>query len=390
MTFVARSAFFAALLVSIGACGTPVAPPSDAGPADTGIAADAGPLVPHWSSGPDYPTPIAFGAALVLPGADPTTAYLYVIGGTSGTFGVGPFHAEIRRALIQGDGSLGAWEDAGRIGTGAMDNPLAGHGAFRIVGEDGSIGMAVGGGGGAGGYLPVVLGGYIQPVDGSIGMWGGFAPRLSATQGEVYGSFNLFESHQWALVGGMRGTTPLDQVIIAATMAGTSVPTWRDGPPLPAPRFGHGSVQHGTGTPDLFLIGGMGTGGMLASDILTGVRDATSLEITSWATAGTLTSAVVFPQTALIGEHVYVMGGVQGDPLIDPLATRVRVATLTPSMPGVHGTIGTFAPVPGADLPEGRAAGLVATFGSTVYIVGGMMGADHAASTSVIYAQLER
>lgn len=381
------SAPVASLVLLLGACSTPSAQ-SDAGPGDTGATPDAGPFVPSWHATTDYPTPIAFGTALVLPGDG--GAYLYVIGGASGTFGgLAPFHAEIRRALIQSDGSLGAWQDAGAINTGRMDVQLAGHGAIRVVAEDGSIGMAIAGGGGPTGTLGLVLAGYIQTVDGSIGMWGAFPPQISAAQGgQVFGSFNTFESHQLALVGGMQGTTPIDHVIIAATMAGTMVPTWREGPALPAPRYGHGTVQIGMGTPDIYVIGGGGTGGTLASDVLVTVRDATSLEVTSWATAGSLPSPVVFPQVALLGDHVYVIGGVAGDPGFDALATSTRMATAMTGASG-HGQLTAFANVDGASLPEGRAGGIVATFGHTVYIVGGMMGADHAASASVVYAQLE-
>lgn len=389
MTPFARSSTSLAVLVSLAACSSPMMPTDAATvPGDTGVVPDAGPFTPSWSSGPDYPDPIAFGSALVLPA--PGGAYLYVIGGASGTFGsLAPFHAEIRRALIQADGSLGAWEDAGHINTGHADNPLAGGGAIRVYAEDGSNGMAIAGGGGASGYLGLVLAGYVQSVDGSVGLWGAFPPQISTAQGgEVFGSFNSFEAHQLALVGGMQGTTPIDHVIIAATMAGTMVPIWRDGPPLPGPRYGHGTVQVGAMTPDIFVIGGANATGPI-SDVLVTVRDATSLEVTSWATAGALPSPVVFPQVALLGMHAYVFGGVAGDPGIDPLVTSARVATASRGATG-HGLLSAFVPVDGAALPEGRAGGITATFGNVVYIVGGMMGADHAASRSVIWAQLER
>lgn len=386
----ARSLFVWSVLV-LAACGSPSGPGDDAGMStmvDANVPRDAGPLVPTWHSGPDYPTPIAFGTAMVLPGGD-GSAYLYVFGGGSGTFGgLGPFHSEVRRSQIQSDGSLGPWQDAGNVGTGTANYALAGHGSIRVVAEDGAIGVAIAGGGGPSGMLGQVLAGYVQTVDGSFGMWGAFAPLVSATQGgHVHGSFNTFEAHQLALVGGMQGTTPIDHVIIAATMAGTMVPTWRDGPPLPAPRFGHGSAQIGSGTPDIYLIGGMGVGGALMGDILLAQRDSTSLEVTSWVSAGTLTSPVVFPQVATLDSHVYVMGGVAGDPGLDPLVTRVRMAS-APAMGTARPTL-MFAPVPGADLPDGRAGGLVAVLGHTVYIVGGMMGTDHMASASVIYCQLE-
>lgn len=386
-----RRSLSLSVVLALGACTPgPVVSGTDAGPADTGVPPDAGPLMVSWSTGPAYPHPVAFGTAIVLPGGD-GFAYLYVVGGTDGTFGsLSTIHADIQRAQIQADGSLGAWQLAGSIGNGSADIPLAGHGMIRVVADDGAIGMAIAGGGGPTGTLGQVLAGYVQNVDQSVGMWGAFTPVISAAQGgQVFGSFNTFEAHQLALVGGLQGSTPVDHVIIAATMD-VSVPTWRDGPPLPQPRYAHGSAQVGVSAlPDIYLIGGLGTGGSLASTVLVAVRDST-MEVTSWASAGTLPGAVAFPQISVMGDHVYVMGGVAGDPGFDALVTSVRVASATASTVSAHGTLSEFAAVPGGDLPEGRAGALVATFGTTVYIVGGMMGPDHASSASVIYAQLER
>ena len=396
MTLLTRSRMSLVLLLSVivgglAACNPPASTP-DASTNDAYVPRDTNaPFVPSWHAGPDYPTPIAFGAAMVLPGMD-GLPYLYVIGGAEGSFAdITQFHSEIRRAPIQADGSLGAWVDSGNIGTGVGNVQLAGHGAIRVVAEDGAIGFAVAGGGNSMTALPKVLAGYIQ-VDESIGMWGGFTPVISAAQGgQSFGSFNSFESHQLALVGGMGASGPTNHVIIAATMAGTMDPVWRDGPPLPTARYGHGSVQLGAaGTAqDIVLVGGMGPGNVLANDILVSVRNPTTLEIADWAPGGSLPSPVVFPQTVVFDNgHMYVIGGVSGDPLVDNLETSVRMSTTSQGAP--HATIGTPMHVAGADLPEGRAGGLVAILGHTVYIVGGIMGADHTASTSVVYAQLER
>lgn len=387
MTPMVRSTLSWTLVLSLGACSTPTEQPDAALPNDANDL-DAGPFVPSWTSGPDFPYPIAFGAAVVLPDQD-GYAYLYAIGGASGTFGaLAPFHAEIQRARIQADG-LGPWQAAGSVGTGAMDFPVAGHGAIIVHAEDLTPGVAIGGGGGSGGYLGQVLAGYQLTVDGSLAEWGSFAPQISAAQGgEVFGSFNSFESHQLALVGGLQGADPVDHVLIAPTMPGTSVPTWTDGPPLPEARYGHGTVQVGTGTPDIFLIGGGGRTGPIA-DVLVTVRDATTLDVTGWDRAGSLSSpAVVFPQVALIGTHVYVIGGVAGDPILDPLVTSVRMATAGTGVTG-HGSLGSFSEIAEAPLPEGRAGGLTAVLGNTVYIVGGMVGPDHAPSASVIIGHLE-
>ena len=388
MNAVARPLSLATLLLVSCSSPTPVQP-VDAGPSDMGVV-DAGAITPMWRSGPDFPTPIAFGSAVILPGPD-SSPYLYAVGGVSSGYPIaGPFHAEIWRSQIQGDNSLGPWQAAGHISNGGSDLALAGHGAIRIY-MDGTNanGLAIAGGGGPGGTLPLVLAGYVQSVDGSLGGWGAFPPRISMAQGgQVFGSFNSFEAHQLALVGGLQGSTPTDHVIIAQTMAGTMVPTWLDGPHLPAARFGHGTVQSGTvGAQDIYVIGGNGATGPI-SEVLCTVRDATSMAVTGWATAGFLTQPVVFPQTVLINSHVYVMGGIPGDPVIDDVIARVRMATLTHGATG--GTISTFADVPTGALPAGRAGGLVASIGPWVYIVGGLMGSPHTASASVIYARMEQ
>jgi hypothetical protein len=386
MTRFARSLSIALL----AACSTPMTtpPPNDAGPPDVGPL-DGGPFTPSWTSGPDYPTPIAFGAAMILQASD-GFAYLYVIGGSSGTFSnLSPFHAEIRRAQIQADNSLGAWQSAGTVNTGHADYPLAGHGVIRIF-MDGTndVGMAIAGGGGPMGTLPQVLAGYVQTMDGAVTGWGSFPPQISMTQGgHVFGTFDAFEPHQLALVGGLVGSNATAHVIIAATAAGTMIPTWAEGPMLPAPRYGHGSASVGAMPPDIYVIGGAGDGttGPIG-DVLVTVRD-TAGSVTGWSVAGTLTESVVFPQIAVVGTHVYVIGGVAGDPVLDDPTPRVRVATAAHDASGT--TIGAFTDVPGAALPMGRAGGLVASIGPWVYVVGGVMPGGMSGS-SVVYARLER
>jgi hypothetical protein len=390
MTRFARSLSLVAL--ALAACTTPAAPPTDAASVDAAMAVDAGPIMPHWMNGPDYPNPIAFGAAMILQASD-GFAYLYAIGGSSGSFStLAPFHAEIYRAQIQGDNSLGAWQLAGHINTGHMDFPLAGHGVIRVFSDDTPpvVGMAVAGGGGPSGTLPQVLAGYVQSTDGSIGMWGSFAPQISAAQGgHVFGTFDAFEPHQLALVGGLVSDVASTHVLVAATAAGTSIPTWAEGPGLPTARYGHGSaaVTMGTMPADIFLVGGAGDGttGPL-NDVLVTARNASG-SVTGWITVGTLTESVVFPQVAVVGSHVYLLGGIAGDPVLDDPTPRVRMATASHGTSG--GAITSFSDVAGGAMPMGRAGGLVASIGPWVYIVGGIMPGGMAGS-SVVYARLEQ
>jgi hypothetical protein len=372
-----------ALLALAGCTSTP-AGSTDAGPGDTGSANDAAIPVGQWQHGPDYPVPIAFGAAMILP--DHGTAYLYVVGGTGGAWSAfDQFHSEVYRSPIQGDNSLGPWEPAGHIDNGMGTNvPLAGHHAIRIFGDMGEEGLALAGGGTMSGLLPFVMAGYIQ-MDGSLGQWGRFDPILSSMQGgQAFGTFDVFETHQLVLVGGLQGTMPTDHVEIAAIQNGSMSPTWRDGPPLPAARYGHGSIRFpgaNPGTPDTFVIGGAGTGGPLM-DVLVTTRDA-AMEVNGWSVVGSFPAAAVFPATALVNDHAYVIGGVEGDPVVDALSTHVRMATVS------QGAITSFADQTALALPEGRAGALVASVGPWVYLVGGLTGTPHAASASVVFARLE-
>jgi hypothetical protein len=369
-------------LLGLAACSTPaVTAGTDAGAADATTADDAAVAV-GWHVGPDLPEPIAFGAAMVLPSGG--TDYVYVIGGTDGTFGtLGTVRTSVERAPIQADHSLGAWESAGDIVAGSP-NGLAAGGAIRIWGETGEDGVALAGGHSRTSPLPFVLGGYVQ-FDGTLGEWGRFDPML--TSGQSYGTFNPFEAHQLALIGGLVGTTPSATVLIAAIENGAMSPTWRPGPDLPAPRYGHGAVVMDRNLDDtiqgeIYLVGGANDDGLI-SDVLRTSRDA-AMEVTSWEVAGTLTDPVVFPGIAVIEDRIVLMGGIADDVATGAPTARVRVAQIDPT---TH-EVGAFTDVPGGALPTAVGAPMVAIDGAYVYLVGGMTGADHAVSAGVMYGRL--
>ncbi len=369
---------------ALTACGgTPAVSGSDAGTSDAGDDAGSTPDL-GWHVGPDFPEPVAFGAAMVLPSGG--NDYLYVIGGASGTFGaLGTLRAAVQRAPIMSDHSLGAWEPAGDIDAGgSAPLALAGHGAIRIWGETGEDGVAIAGGGTATSALPFVLGGYVQ-IDGSLGEWGRFDPTLMS--GQSFGTFNPFEAHQLALIGGLAGSTPTPRVLIAAIENGSMAPTWRPGPDLPAPRFGHGAVVMDRNLDDevqgdIYLVGGANDDGTM-SDVIRTSRDAT-MEVTSWVAAGTLPEPLVFPGVAVIEDRLYVMGGIAGDVMTGAPSAGVRVATID----ATSHQVGAFTDVAGATLPTPVGAPMVALDGAYIYLVGGLAGSDHTASTAVVYGRL--
>lgn len=346
----------------------------DAGPTD------AGPRTFSLVRGDDYPSAVAYASAVILPvGSD---RYLYVIGGATATrTGLGSILPTCSRALIQPDGSLGAWEDARDIDLGSGPIGLVGHGAIRLNGEMGEVGVGLAGGGGPAGPLPWVLGGTVQ-VDGTLGAWGKYDPTLDSGQG--FGAFVAFEAHQLALVGGLggaMGTTPLDRVVIAPIMNGTMSPTWRDGPPLPAPRFGHATFRVGT---DVYVIGGENDMGGLG-DILRTTRDATTLDVNGWANVGTITARTSFPAAIVHGGQLWVFGGLDGGRATGAASTRVSRADI-----GADGHIGTLTRVAGGDLPLGLAASAYAYDDVTghVYLVGGLSGEPLVATSAVVIGTL--
>jgi hypothetical protein len=367
-----------ALVFGIG-CNTPASMTEpDAASSDSGSAVDAGhdagPRRLGYASSADFPVPIAHAQGLVLPFAG--RRYLYIVGGAdaAGTT-IGPFYSAVYRAEVIGDGTLGPWIESGDIGDPGAALALAGHDVIPLNGDDGSPGVAVAGGGTSMSALPVVLGGYVQ-MDGSLGHWGRFDPMLS--EGQSFGSFDAFESHQLALIGGLAGATPVDRVMIAAIMNGAMAPTWRPGPSLPEARFGHASF---TFNGDVVLIGGEGVDGPIA-DIIRTQRDAT-MEVTAWTSVGTIDSAPTFGGAFVHMGQVWVLGGLSGGRAAGNVTARVLRADI-----GADGHIGTFSRVAGGDLPVALAASAVVYDNPYVYLVGGLTGDPVAASTHVIVGSL--
>lgn len=346
---------------------------SDAG-ASTDAGQDAGPRRLGYVESEPYPAPLAFAQAVVLPFAG--RRYLYVLGGADATrTTIGPFYSSVMRAEIFGDGMLGPWIDSGEIGDPGEAIAIVGHDLIPLNGDDGSPGVALAGGGTATSALPFVLGGYVQ-ADGTMGHWGHFDPTL--TEGQGFGSFDAFEAHQLALIGGLAGTTPLDRVMIAAIMNGAMSPTWRPGPSLPEARFGHASFSFGG---EVFLLGGEGIDGPIA-DIIRTQRDAT-MEVTGWGSVGTIDSAPTFGAAFVHAGQVWVLGGLSGGRASGNATARVLRADI-----GTDGHIGTFSRVPGGDLPVALAASAVVYDDPYVYMVGGLTGDPLVASSRVVIGTL--
>ncbi len=352
--------------------GTDADSPSDAGQ-------DAGPRRLGYRMSTEFPAPIAYARAVIMPFAG--RRYLYVIGGADATrTTIGPVYSSVIRAEVMGDGTLGPWIPSGDIGDPDIVLTLVGHDLIPLNGDDGSPGVALAGGytvsGASTSALPFVLGGYVQ-ADGTMGHWGHFDPTL--TEGQSFGSFDAFEAHQLALVGGLVAGAPTDRVLIAAIMNGAMAPTWRPGPSLPEPRFGHASFSFNG---EVFIVAGENDTGPLTGIVRT-QRDATTLDVTSWTAAGTIDSAPTFGAAFVHAGEVWVVGGISGGRDTGDATTRVLRAPI-----GADGHIGTFARVAGGDLPVALAASAVVYDDPYVYMVGGLTGNPLAASTTVVVGTL--
>lgn len=370
----------------LGGCGgEPATPGVDAAtPVDAGTQSDAGPMDAGprplaFTRGPAYPSPVAYAAAMILPVG--SERYLYVMGGAvASRTGLNSILATCSRAQIRPNGSLGDWQDARDISTTAGSLPLVGHGAVRLNGEMGEVGVGLGGGGGPTGSLPFVYGGVVQ-ADGTLGAWGRYDATL--TEGQGFGSFVALAPHDLALVGGLGGAAgdvPLDRVVIAHVEDGAMSPMWRDGPTLPAPRFGQATIRRGD---DIYLIGGENADGGLAP-ILQATRDGTGT-VNGWARVGTLTATASFPAAAVHHDQAWVFGGLEGGRATGAASTRVSRTDI-----GSDGHLGSFARVPGGDLPLPLAASAYAYDDVTghVYLVGGLTGEPLLATDAVVIGTL--
>jgi hypothetical protein len=357
----------------LAGCGDPA--PTTAPDAGVATAPDAG-LVDEiaWHVEADYPTPVVFASASVLPVGD--RRYLYVVGGQAGTYGAPTDPVpDVRRAEILPDHTLGAWEDAGRLSTGMRPIPLAGHHAIQLHFDDGSEGVAVAGGGTGASDLPLVLTCPADPSSGALSGWGRFDPML--TEGAWFATFEPFDPHMLALIGGTLAGTPTARVVVAPVLNGAMSATFIDGPPLPSPRFGHASAMIAG---EVYVIGGANDDGVL-NEVVRTTRDAT-MHVEGWLDAGSTGSGLVFAGAAVAESSLYVLGGLVGG--VDDGTATARVLTSTVR---ADGSLGVLRPVDGGALPAPVAAPIVATDAGHVYVVGGY-GADDQATARVLSSRL--
>jgi hypothetical protein len=362
-------------LLSLALAGCPSTPaPADGGP-DGGPPEDTGPAATiEWSDAAPLPAELAHAYGVIL--GSGARRWLFVVGGaTWAADALGTTSNLVYRAEIMADGTLGAWEDAGRIGT-AMGIPVSQHGILRLTGEDLRQGMAIAGGmTGTGGEVPVVLSTYVSEAGALDQPYGRFPPMIAPGEGQWQMVFVPFDPHALALVGGLDDTGFTARVQIAQIYLGVDVPDFVDGPPLPAPRAAHSWVRRDRGmglNPDLYMIGGHNDMGS-TDDVLRTTRNAMDDQVDGWEVVGTLTSAPHGHASVVVGEQLYVIGGIVGTTLTD----RVRRATFA-----ADGTLGRFEVVTDASLPYPLAHAAAVQDATNLYLIGGITGG--ASTTQVL------
>ncbi len=197
---------------------------------------DGGELDGSWVSLPNFPTKILMHDAVVVDHA------IYVVGGTQNA---GPERSDsVYRAMVQEDGSLGAWEIISHIPQARYRHALATDGRTLYV---------------AGGYDGTVRSAdlFFAPFeqDGTLGQWQTVSMPDQIAREHLLAL--IHDGHLVLLGGRSDSTHVLDRVDIA-TLDNLGRPTaWASGPPLPTPLYRFGGVAlNRYGQDYLVILGG--------------------------------------------------------------------------------------------------------------------------------------
>jgi hypothetical protein len=302
--------------------------PTDAGTACDGVQG----CQLTWSESAEYPAPVDHHSTFIASSA--AGDFLYVAGGVKNHGStLDDVYAQVRRARIGADGSLGAWTDC---------SPLPRPIGFQGLGQKGDhVYLMAGVSKDAAGPFAhdVTLVGTVQP-DGDI-TWVQSPQKLGAAfihaTGAVIGD-TLF------LIGGTGGSHgPGTTVKQSKLGADGSLGPWSDALPLPGARSHHVAiVRDGS----IFILGGFDGIQEPIRDVLRSAHAADGA-LTSWSRAGEIESS---PWTAggfAFGQQLFLVGGGEGGSGVERYVDRVRHAQLYE-----NGTLAGF--VDAAPLPVAR------------------------------------
>lgn len=257
--------------------------------------------------------------------------YLYVFGGTDDWAVI---HSDIQRAKIHDDGTLDAFEPAGKL-----KEPRAGQClvhlkdklllAGGIVPANGKMGPSI---------SSVILG---VSADGQIAEVG---PGPDLPKAVMHLTCDVLGDYVYAL-GGRGGDSKSTTMSVRAKVnADGTLGAFEPQTPLKPDRSHHASFVR---EKRLYVLGGL-TGNPAGdyvdhSDAIVATIDADG-NLGEWSSAGKLPTALGVTSAKIYKDAVYVVGGLEGDTFSD----KIRRATFQPD-----GTLTAFVTLPGV-LPDGR------------------------------------
>ena len=294
---------------------------------------------------------IVTGVALVTARSGAATValggYVYAIGGANAS---GPL-ATIERAKIQSDGSLATFETVSGVTLGTARSDAA----SAVVGDS----LYIVGGTGTSGKLASIEAAVIDP-DSSLEAFTASSqmlatPRAGAAAITTAGSLYVLGGDTSA---GATASVEASAIAGDGTLGAFSTPS---GVTLKVPRAYFAAAVVGT---SVFAVGGTTTGG-------TDTKLTDRAAIASDGTLGNFATVAGAPAAlarhgaalAVARDHVFVLGGISG---------TTEVATVEHSGIATHGMLGAFATLSSEPLPAARAYGASVLLGDHLYLIGGI------------------
>jgi hypothetical protein len=271
-----------------------------------------------WTVGADIAIPRNHHMTWVTEG---TNAYVYVAGGSNAS---SQAIADVQRALINSDGTLGAWEEVTPLPAPTI--------AASVILTHGEVILT-------GGYSTVATWTSQIQADGSMGPWMA-GPKLTGPWFHATGV--AFQDFAYVIGGFDLLGNEINQVVRASVADDGTLGPWQSVATLPSGLSHHASVVFGS---TLYVSGGESKNGVPKPDVITASL-ASDGSLGAWATAPSLPYAVETHATFVHDGAIYVAGGIDGN--LNSLATITR-APLAPD-----GTVGTWVVDPFSALPHAR------------------------------------
>lgn len=273
-------------------------------------------------------------------------SYLYVLGGDSGN---GPLNS-IERAKLNADGSLEPFATVPMV---SLTTPRRAHTTTLL----GNYLYVVGGFGGS--SLNSIERAGFAP-DGSLGPFATVTGVSLTTARQNHASVVI--GNYLYILGGFGGGA-LNSVERSIINADGSLGSFAPAPSgtLTTARYGHTAAVLGS---YLYVIGGAGSNGAALRDVERATINADgSLGPFASIPNATLTTARSAHTTAVVGNYLYVLGGVAGSNSLNSVE-RAPV--------GVDGLLGSFATVSSVTLTFARYGHTTAVIGNYLYVLGGV------------------